>query len=210
MLNNIHQEFLQNPVFTYLLIVVVIILVVITLNYKFRSFLKTRKVKKRFTRGRRKENEAQAYLISNGFKILDYQKSFEHKYFVDNRQRTSELKVDYFVSKNGKKYLVEVKSGQSAISASYTSTRRQLLEYKFALPNNGILLLDMENRKIEEIKFISNEQHLSFRFFRIILVISTVGILFPYWSIKISILMVLCLVFILNPGRLSVILKWFG
>ncbi len=55
--------------------------------------------------------------------------------------------------KNGRTYVVEVKSG-SQNKITNRETRRQLLEYFLAYRPYGIILFDMETKKFSEIKFL--------------------------------------------------------
>lgn len=193
---------IEGPLFTYFLFFVVVVLLAVILYYRYKSYSKSKATKNRFARGRLLENQARDFLIQKGYKILDEQKQFEHKYFINNDRKLSTLIIDYYVSKNGKKYIVEVKSGQSAISASNTNTRRQLLEYSFAIPNDGVFLLDMENQKLELIEFI-NSTDLSLSYLlKGILIITFFGIFIPFWKLKIALVLFLGILFFLKPLQL--------
>tara|TARA_B110000444_G_C18307019_1_gene352224 strand:- start:111 stop:329 length:219 start_codon:yes stop_codon:yes gene_type:complete len=67
----------------------------------------------------------------------------------------SKLIPDYLEKKKGETYIVAVKSGSSAISLDNRSTRKQLLEYYFVIENDRIILLNMERRKMQLVKFQS-------------------------------------------------------
>ena len=56
------------------------------------------------------------------------------------------------VKKNGKKYIVEVKTGDTAANPNYSATRRQMLEYNLAseLP---LLFVNMDELTVEEVRF---------------------------------------------------------
>jgi Holliday junction resolvase-like predicted endonuclease len=138
--------------------VIIFILILIILKYKLSEYFKKRKLKKRFERGKNLENKARKFLQKKGFSILKSQHQFYHKYSVNGKMYSSEIIPDYIVKKNGKIYIVEVKSGRSAIAINNSNTRRQLLEYDFVINCDGIFLLDMENEKMELIKFYSKPQ----------------------------------------------------
>ena len=125
----------------------------LVLKMWYRSFRKKRLQKKRFKRGAKLEKQAARFLEKKGYKILGEQVEFEHKYKVGNSYKISKLNIDYLVSKNSRIYIVEVKSGNSAISIANKSTRRQLLEYAIAIPNDGVFLLDMENKDLQLVEF---------------------------------------------------------
>jgi len=141
-----------------ILIVLIFFLTALVIKMWFRSYRKRKLQKKRFKRGVKLEKQAARFLVKKGFKILGEQVEFEHKYKVGNIYKVSKLNIDYLVSKNSKIYIVEVKSGNSAISIANKSTRRQLLEYSIAIPNDGIFLLDMENKYLQMITFTNINQ----------------------------------------------------
>jgi hypothetical protein len=57
------------------------------------------------------------------------------------------------VSKGGKSYVVDVKARHEGPRLSYPQTRRQLLEYFVTYKPDGVLLMDMENKRVHEIRF---------------------------------------------------------
>ena len=134
-------------------LVVIAVLVLIVCKYKYDAYTKIRAQKKRFARGVTAEKEAGIYLKSKGFEILSSQSVHYHNYKISGENRQAKLMVDYVISKAGKVYLVEVKSGTSAISIENKDTRRQILEYDYTIENDGIFLLDMENKKLQPIEF---------------------------------------------------------
>jgi len=138
---------------TALVFIIISILLSIVLRYKYREYMKRRILQKQFKRGNELEKEARYFLQRKGYKILEEQYEHYHKYKVNGEAYKSKLIVDYVVARKGKTYLVEVKTGKKAISISDKNTRRQILEYYFAIANDGVLLLDMENEELLEIEF---------------------------------------------------------
>ena len=132
---------------------IIVVLIITILRYKFTQFLKTRAQRKRFKHGLTSEKKAEKFLKRKGFTILASQKEYYHYYLVDGKKHKSKLIIDYLISKDGHTYIVEVKSGQKAILMNNINTRRQILEYSFAIENDGIYLLDMENKKMQLIEF---------------------------------------------------------
>ena len=174
--------------------VVIFILLVIVVRYWYLDYSKRRKQKKRFKRGAQKEEEARSILIKNGYKVIDEQFVAIHNYKADGEDKEVKLIVDYVVSKGGKTYLVEVKSGKSAIYIENKNTRRQILEYDYAIDNDGIFLLDMENEEMHLIEF-SPKENQSVKRNRsgivIIILISFVGIITIDWYVKSVVLVLL-------------------
>jgi hypothetical protein len=169
--------------------IIIIFLLVVAGRFWLKDFLRKRSVKKRFKRGAELEDKAKSFLQKKGFKIIGYQEEFYHNYIVDGKKETSKLIVDYIVKKKGKRYLVEVKSGNTAISIKDAKTRRQILEYDFVIENDGIYLLDMENETLHLIKFISKKQRNYFNNMKMILLLAGIAVVVPYWSVKVPVLL---------------------
>lgn len=107
----------------------------------------------RVKRGREAEKDAYELFKRQGFMVLDQQISTRVTYLVDGIAQESTVRADYLVSKDGKTYIAEVKSGGSAPNPTYPQTRRQLLEYALLFHNPNLLLVDMEAEEIREIQF---------------------------------------------------------
>ncbi|RUA24575.1 MAG: hypothetical protein DSY76_07685 [Bacteroidetes bacterium] len=167
-----------------ILLFVIAVLIILLLKYKYKEYSKIRKQKKRFARGLVLENEARSFLEKKGYKVIAEQPEFYHEYEVDGVSHKSLIKPDYIVSRKGKKYIVEVKSGKSAILISNSATRRQILEYDFVIENDGIFLLDMENKKLQNIQFFTKEVRKDKSVYWILFVVALLGIIAPYWYLK--------------------------
>ena len=73
---------------------------------------------------------------------------------VDGERTTVKLRADYLVSRRGRRFVAEVKSGPGGSPPRHTAaTRRQLLEYWAVFQVDGILLVDGESRQVHEITF---------------------------------------------------------
>ena len=75
------------------------------------------------------------------------------KFKISDQLITVDLAVDYLVEHKGVKYLAEVKSGKSAGRIQHKDTRRQLIEYHVINPFDGLLLVDMEYKTIQQVEF---------------------------------------------------------
>ncbi len=122
------------------------------------AFIKKRAISQRLKKGIEAEKEAKIILEKNGYKIEEYQKNY--KYTISQNQKSVEidLRPDFLVSKHGKSYIAEVKYGEYVSNISSRETRRQLLEYCFALNQREILLVDVMKREISSIKFESERE----------------------------------------------------
>ena len=178
----------------FIFIIIIGILLVIALKYKIEQFNKKRKQKKRFSRGVMLENRARGFLRDKGYSIVSEQEICYHRYKVNGKNFESKIILDYVVQKNGKKYIVEVKSGKSAISVKDKNSRRQLLEYDFVIENDGIFLLDMENRVMNLVKFYSKEDNQNLSFYKFLLIIAVLGVLIPFWKVKILLILIVVLI----------------
>jgi hypothetical protein len=99
----------------------------------------------RFRWARQAQVDAERLLSQSGYRILDRQACREIVCHVDGAGLPAQIKPDLLVERKGRRYVVEVKTGERAPDPAYIPTRRQLLEYAVAYPDHGLLLLDMEN-----------------------------------------------------------------
>lgn len=106
-----------------------------------------------FKRAKKAEKEAIKLLKKEGYEIQAIQQSAEVYTEVDGKSNKNTVTVDYIVKKNGKTYLVEVKTGKQTARITASRIRRQLLEYFLIFRPHGIILLDMENRKLKQVFF---------------------------------------------------------
>jgi hypothetical protein len=105
----------------------------------------------RRNRGRRGEEKAAKVLTDAGYRILEDQASREVTVQVDGAARPYTLRPDYLVQRRDQRYVAEVKTGKKAPNPLYTPTRRQLVEYGVCFPDHGLLLVDMETRRVHRV-----------------------------------------------------------
>ena len=125
--------------------------VLFRLNKLYKRFI----LKLRLKKARKGELAAVKHFEERGYEIIGIQELKTITTWVDGIPYTNKLKVDFLVKKNGKVYIAEVKTGKHAIKPTLAETRRQLLEYFLAYRTSGILLLDMEHKKLHEISFVT-------------------------------------------------------
>jgi Holliday junction resolvase-like predicted endonuclease len=133
-------------VLTALLALFLIHTLIGTLTRRFRMF-------RRFRKGREGETEALALLREEGYRILDAQVTRKAVMFVDDERREATVRADLLVRKQGRTYVVEVKTGAVASDPAASATRRQLLEYAHVYRCDGLLFADMERRTLHTIRF---------------------------------------------------------
>lgn len=91
-------------------------------------------------------------LKKQGFKIIKKPKAYSEIIYVNGKSHLVSVLVDFIVEKENKKYVVKVESGQ-VVDPTDPIVYRKLIEIRNIFPTYGILLLDMQNRELHEIKF---------------------------------------------------------
>jgi len=128
-------------------------IICLILFIKISNWLRAKRLRKRFSKSRQAEKEAEKILRKNGYVIIDAQKSKPLLITIGDKIHRYLVRIDYLARKRGKVYVVEVKSGEKIPYITNRETRRQMLEYYLAYQPCGILLLNMKNKSISEVKF---------------------------------------------------------
>jgi len=134
------------------LLILGIILGLITFYYLRKAWFRLR-LNRKMGRARRAETAAVKVLKREGYRIIDMQKRVPIVTLVDGCPHDNWVQADFIVEKGGRRYVVEVKTGEQAPKVTSSATRRQLLEYFLIYRPDGILLLDMEYGKLREVNF---------------------------------------------------------
>ena len=121
--------------------------------YKFVSTAyRNWRMQQRFKRGHAAERNAIRFLQKNGYRIIGAQLRETIVMHINGEPQERIVRADYLVRKGWKTYVVEVKSGQQG-DARLTNVRRQMLEYQLVYRPDGMLLLDMEHRALQKVRF---------------------------------------------------------
>ena len=128
-------------------------IICLILFIKISNWLRAKRLRKRFSKSRQAEKEAEKILRKNGYAIIDAQKSKPLLITIGDKIHRYLVRIDYLARKGGKIFVVEVKSGEKIPYITNRETRRQMLEYYLAYQPCGILLLNMKNKSISEVKF---------------------------------------------------------
>jgi len=136
-----------------LLSIIIVVLVFLLLRIWWQNLSKKQDTLDRFERGLHKEQEAKELLKKWGYTILEEQSRYFHTFKYGVEEISIPVIIDYMVSKNEKKYVVEVKSGKEAIDIYNSNTRRQILEYTHAVEADAYYLLNMELREMKKVVF---------------------------------------------------------
>lgn len=94
------------------------------------------------------EKRAALLLEAAGYEVLEAQVPARYPLVVDGVARDFDVRADYVVSKDGRRWVAEVKTGALAPKLELAATRRQLLEYGVAFEADGVLLVDAESDHI--------------------------------------------------------------
>ena len=134
------------------LLILGLILGIIAFYYLRKTWFRIR-LNRKMGRARRAETAAVKVLQQQGYQIIDIQKRVPIVTLMDGSPYNNWVQADFIVEKRGRRYVVDVKTGEQATKVTNSATRRQLLEYYLIYRPDGILLLDMEYGKLREVNF---------------------------------------------------------
>lgn len=104
-------------------------------------------------KARRAENAAERWLESRGYKVLDRQLTGRWDLEINGEVREVTCRADLLLRYRGCLYVADVKTGRDAPNPQLPATRRQLLEYLLAFDADGVLIVDMNRKRIYEVSF---------------------------------------------------------
>jgi hypothetical protein len=104
-------------------------------------------------RGARGELAARPILERHGFTVLSEQTRAAYTLTVEGEPFEVDLRADFVVSLEGRRFVAEVKTGDLAPSVRTSTTRRQLLEYRLGFDVDGVLLVDAEKGTVRAVEF---------------------------------------------------------
>lgn len=123
------------------------------LTLKSARWWRRRRMLRRFARGREGEIRAAGLLARHGFRVVATQATGSWRMKVGGEWHEGHVRADALVSRRGRLFVVEVKTGNKAPDPTSAATRRQLLEYQQVFHPDGILLADMETELLYEVAF---------------------------------------------------------
>jgi hypothetical protein len=135
------------------LAVVVVVAIALAVQARWRRRAASRKAIVRARRARAGEDAALALLADAGYLVIDEQACLTWTVHCDGAPVAIELRCDAIVTRDGRRLVAEVKTGDHAPSLATAATRRQLLEYAVAYRADGVLLVDPEAGAIHEVDF---------------------------------------------------------
>lgn len=99
------------------------------------------------------EAAAEAILARAGYRVVERQAVAEWSMLVDGVEIPVEIRVDLLVTRRGRRYVAEVKTGERAPDPRHPPTRRQLLEYALVFDAREVLLVDVPAGDVRAIAF---------------------------------------------------------
>jgi len=103
------------------------------------------------TRARRAvegELRAEPLLRRAGYEVIARQARASWTVYADGEPLAVGLRADLLVTRAGRTYVAEVKTGKLAPRLDHAPTRRQLLEYRVAFGVDGVLLVDADMDRV--------------------------------------------------------------
>jgi hypothetical protein len=124
-----------------------------TVRLWWRDALLRWRLRARGERAAAGERRAERLLVALGYEIVARQAVTTWAVRRDDELVHVELRADLLVTRDGLRYVAEVKTGQYAPQITTAATRRQLLEYRMAFEVDGVLLVNAERDTVTEIGF---------------------------------------------------------
>lgn len=103
--------------------------------------------------GRSAERRAIALLAQHGYRLVSEQAQLTGSYLLDGHTKTYHLRCDLLVERRGRRYLAEVKGGTQQTHPGRREVRRQLLEYQYLAQSDGVLLVNVRERRVHLVQF---------------------------------------------------------
>ena len=129
------------------------LLAVLVLRQVLTAWLRRRRIVHRVLEARKGELRAHGLLQARGYHVVAAQSACSYTLAIDGQDLVVPLRADYLVTRDGLRYVAEVKTGALAPHLRTPATRRQLLEYRMAFDVDGILLVDAEQERIHVVRF---------------------------------------------------------
>ena len=120
---------------------------------RLRRAWAARRLRARMDRARRLEALAEPVLARAGYRVVATQVTARYPLVVDGARLAPEVRADCLVTRGGRTYVAEAKSGPRATVPTERATRRQLLEYALVYDVDGVLLVNPEAGTVTTVEF---------------------------------------------------------
>lgn len=111
------------------------------------------RIRRRRRHGIRSEAKTGGILRSHGYHLLETQIPLPLTMWINQQKIRYTVRPDGLAVRGRRRYLVEVKTGNTATDPTYPLTRRQLLEYHHAARVDGILFVNADAHTVQCIQF---------------------------------------------------------
>jgi hypothetical protein len=135
------------------LALVALVAVLQSARLAFARWLPGHRLRVSRARGADGEVRAEPLLRGLGYAIVARQAPVSYDVSVDGAWRAIELRADFVVERDGRRFVAEVKTGRLAPRLDTSATRRQLLEYRIAFDVVGVLLVDVDAGRVHAVEF---------------------------------------------------------
>ncbi len=135
-----------------MLLILGVLILVLLLVFRLVSQISKRRMRAHARIGRRAEGEGYRLLERRGFTLLERQALAEVVVEVDGEAQVFTVRADALVERDGRRFVAEIKGGDSA-TVSSRATRRQLLEYAYAFGVDEVLLVDPGEGRVSRVRF---------------------------------------------------------
>jgi hypothetical protein len=119
----------------------------------YARWLPGRRLRVARARGADGELRAEPLLRRLGYAVVARQAPVTYDVAVDGAWCAVELRADFLVERDGRRFVAEVKTGRAAPRIDTPATRRQLLEYRVAFDVAGVLLVDVDAGEVHAVEF---------------------------------------------------------
>lgn len=127
---------------------------ILAVRARLRRHRRSELAKRRARHAVAAERRALPLLAAAGYEVEEIQPRRTFGFHVDGAREEVELRADLLVRRGCERLVADVKTGNVAPKISHAPTRRQLLEYRVAYEVDGVLLIDMVERRIHRIDFL--------------------------------------------------------
>jgi len=166
------------------LLIIMTVAVGCALVYWLRHRTSRRQIRLKADHGREMEEYAADVLEDAGYRVIGRHPKITYVWHLGGEPVETTVEADYLVKYQGRKWLVEVKTGQAA-QPTRRETRRQLLEYAHYTRAAGLLFVNGDTGIIQTVEFPPPnppEQGNITRIWLIIgLITATIGAIWCFW-----------------------------
>ena len=135
-------------------ILIVAVVLAIAFGLWISSLFRSSASKSRNRVAQRGESEAEVILAALGYRVAERQARAAWSIVVDGAEVAIEVRADLLVTRRGRTFVAEVKTGAIAPDPTHPPTRRQLLEYSLVFGASEVLLVDVPARAVRSVSFL--------------------------------------------------------